>query len=181
MRRPLNPDRRNIEHLPFFMGRDRHVRQARATLGTRHDRMQFRVIRHRDPFQGFAQMPRLTALRLLPRLSLTGGPLRLRVAIAGGRFTAVVARFGQAGLPLLQCRRLRLQLPGQRLDLLTDLCKEFHHRRLPLQEGAMDLVTGRESKVHAVRINRRTALGNPAGSASASATMASTSDREMAR
>lgn len=179
VRRDLDPDRGNIEHLPFFMGRDRGVRQARATLGARHDRMQFRVIGYRDPFQGLPQMPRLTAVRLLTRLAQTGGALGLRVAIAGRRFTAVIARFGQAGLHVFQRRRLRLQLPSQSLDLSTHLCKEFHYRFLPLPEGAMDLVTGRESQVHGVRINTRVTLGNPAGSGSA--TMASTGYQRTAR
>jgi hypothetical protein len=63
-------------------------------------------------------------------------------------------------LQVLQHRRLRLHLPDQGLDLLTHLGKKRHNRLFPLEEGAMDLVTGRESQVHGRRINSRTAAGN---------------------
>jgi hypothetical protein len=34
MGRHFDPDRGNIEHLPFFMRRDRHRRQIRPALAT---------------------------------------------------------------------------------------------------------------------------------------------------
>jgi hypothetical protein len=164
VRRHFNPDRRNVEHWAFFMGGDRHRRQARPTLATGHHRVQFRLIRCRHPLQGVAPMSRLTPQRLLTGLAQTGGPLRLGIAVTGRRFTAVGAGLPQARLHLFQRRRLRLQLPRQLLHLLAHPCKQFHHRFLPFQEGAMDLVTGRQSKVHEVRINIQAAFGNPAKS-----------------
>lgn len=157
MRRDLDQNRRNIEYLPFVMGRGGHVRQARPTLGVGHHRVNLRVIRGGHPFQSVTPIPRLTALRLLTRLTQTGRPLRFGVS---RHWTAVCLVWPGAGLQVFQRRHLRLHLPGQVLHLLTHLGKEHHHRVLPSQEGAMDLVTGRESQVHGRSINSRAASGN---------------------
>jgi hypothetical protein len=47
-----------------------------------------------------------------------------------------------------------------RHHLLTHLGKPFRHRLFSFQEGAMDLVTGQQSKVHGKSINSSTAFGN---------------------
>ena len=104
--------------------------------------------------------------RLLTGLAQTGGPLRFGIAITGRRFTAVGAGLPQARLHLFQRRRLRLQLPRQLLHLLAHPCNQFHHRFFPFQEGAMDLVTGRQSKVHGESINISAAFGNQTSAAS---------------
>jgi hypothetical protein len=50
---------------------------------------------------------------------------------------------------------------------LTHLGEEFHHRLFPFQEGAVDFVTGRQSKVHGKSIDSSAAFGNQASPASA--------------
>jgi hypothetical protein len=150
VRRHLDPDGRNIEHWPFFMGRHHHIQPIGPTGVASHHRVDFGLIRRGDPFQGVALMPRLPAPRLSTRLTQTGGPLRLGIAVTGRRLTAVSAGLARV-FPNRACTSFNaaawgLHVPRQHLDLLTHLGKKLDNRFFPVQEGPMDLVTGGESK-----------------------------------
>jgi hypothetical protein len=165
VRRHLDPDGRNIEHWPFFMGRHHHIQPIGPTGVASHHRVDFGLIRRGDPFQGVALMPRLPAPQLSTRLTQTGGPLRLGIAVTGRRLTAVSAGLARV-FPNRACTSFNaaawgLHVPRQHLDLLTHLGKKLDNRFFPVQEGPMDLVTGEESKAHARSINTRAAFGNP--------------------
>src|SRR5207237_8594913 len=82
MRRHLDPDRRQIEHLALFIAYRLDILQGRLTMPTAGDLMRDDPLRILCCHQRLALLARLATIGLVTRLPQAGGPLRFAIAVA---------------------------------------------------------------------------------------------------